>query len=88
MNSKPAHDLPRSVKVFSTETCHHCVAAKRYMDEHGVEYEDADIIHDLEARREMALMTGQYGVPVIRVGSRAMVGWDPKEFERLMAGGC
>jgi len=87
MNPNPAHGLPRSVKVFSTETCHHCVAAKRYMSEQGIEFEDADIIHDLEARREMVLMTGQYGVPVIKVGTRAMVGWDPKEFQRLMAGG-
>lgn len=87
MGVKPAHRLPRRVKVFSTATCHHCVTAKRYLDEHGIEYEDVDIIHDLKARREMALMTGQYGVPVIKVGTRAMVGWDRKEFERLMAGG-
>ena len=26
--------------------------------------------------REMVLMTGQYGVPVIRVGEKAMVGWN------------
>lgn len=34
----------------------------------------------------MVLMTGQNGVPVIKVGERAMVGWDAREFERLLRG--
>ena len=38
---------------------------------------------DLAARRRMALMTGQFGVPVIEVGEHAMIGWDREEFERL-----
>ena len=41
---------------------------------------------DLGARREMALMTGQFGVPVIVVGEHAMIGWDPGEFELLRSG--
>lgn len=41
---------------------------------------------DLVARREMALMTGQFGVPVVVVGEHAMIGWDPEEFELLRSG--
>jgi len=33
----------------------------------------------------MVAMTGQYGVPVVLVGERAMVGWNPKEFEKLLS---
>jgi glutaredoxin len=55
------------------------------MEQHDVEFDEADIISDLEARREMLTMTGQSGVPVIRVGEKAMVGWDQDEFERLLA---
>ncbi len=82
----PSRSLPLRVKVFTTATCHHCVAAKQYLDERQIEYEEVDIIHDLDARREMALMTGQYGVPVVSVGGRAMIGWSPTEFEQLMSG--
>jgi len=31
----------------------------------------------------MAALTGQRAVPVIRVGEKAMVGWDETRFERL-----
>jgi hypothetical protein len=33
----------------------------------------------------MVTMTGQYGVPVVQVGEHAMIGWNPGEFQRLMA---
>lgn len=57
--------------------------AKRYFAENGIEFADVDVATNSEALKEMVVMTGQYGVPVIRVGEKAMVGWDPKEFERL-----
>lgn len=60
--------------------------AKRYFVEHVIEFIERDIIADIEARRRMALMTGQFGVPVIEVGEHAMIGWDPDEFERLRSG--
>lgn len=60
--------------------------AKRYFAEHSIEFAEADIIQDLAARREMALMTGQFGVPVVVVGEHAMIGWDPEEFEVLRSG--
>ena len=60
--------------------------AKRYFAERGVDYTEHDIITDLAARRKMALMTGQHGVPVIEVGEYAMIGWDREEFERLRSG--
>lgn len=62
------------------------MVAKRYFAECGIEYVECDIVTDLVARRRMALMTGQFGVPVIEVGEHAMIGWDPDEFERLRAG--
>jgi len=74
----------KRVKVFSTSTCHWCKVAKAYLDDHDIEYTEYDVIHDLEARREMLLATGQHGVPVILVGDKAMVGWNEAEFLRLL----
>lgn len=58
--------------------------AKRYFAEQGVEFEAYDVSVDREALRRMVTLTGQFGVPVVLVGEKAMIGWDPTEFERLM----
>jgi glutaredoxin 3 len=50
-----------------------------------VSFTDIDVSQDRAGLRTMVTMTGQYGVPVITVGSKAMVGWNPTEFERLLA---
>jgi glutaredoxin len=57
---------------------------KSYLDEAGIAYEEADIVSDLDARREMATMTGQWGVPVILVGEKALVGWNEADFLELL----
>ena len=59
--------------------------AKRYFAQHGVRYTDVDVSADRAGLREMVATTGQYGVPVIRVGDKAMIGWDAAEFQRLLA---
>ena len=74
----------KKVKIYTTPTCHWCRVTKAYLDQAGIEYAEMDILADMDARREMATMTGQYGVPVILVGEKAMVGWNEEEFLQLM----
>ena len=57
--------------------------AKRYFAQHGVSFTDVDVHADRRGLREMVATTGQYGVPVILVGEKAMVGWNAGEFQRL-----
>lgn len=73
----------KRVKLYTTATCPWCKAAKAYFRDNAIEFVEVDIISDLAGRREMVTMTGQYGVPVVLVGHKAMVGWNPGEFERL-----
>ena len=77
---------PPDITIYTSPACHWCRVAKRYFEERGLDYREVDIISDGRARQEMVRMTGQYGVPVIRVGERAMTGWDKAEFERLLHG--
>jgi len=74
------------ITVFTSPTCHWCTVAKRYLTQKGLTFREVDVITDMKGRQEMVRMTGQYGVPVIRVGEHAMVGWDKAEFERLLSG--
>lgn len=73
----------KRVRVFTTNACSWCKVAKAYLLDNDIEFTEIDIIDDIEGRREMVLMTGQYGVPVVQVGEKAMIGWDPEEFETL-----
>ncbi len=73
----------KPVTIYTTHACKWCRVAKAYMKDNDIDYTEVDIIRDTEARRQMVLMTGQYGVPVLKIGPRAMVGWDEKEFRRL-----
>ncbi len=82
---KPEGKPPRIV-VYTSSTCHWCRVAKAYLKDHDLPYTEVDIISDKRGRREMVAMTGQHGVPVIKVGHRAMVGWDKKEFQALLRG--
>jgi glutaredoxin 3 len=67
---------PKRITLYTTPTCPWCMVAKRYLAERSVDFSEVDL-------REMVLMTAQHGVPVLRVGEKAMVGWNPEEFERL-----
>jgi glutaredoxin 3 len=74
----------KRITLYSTPICLACDQAKAYLAERGLEYEEVDVSTDKERLREMVLMTGQYGVPVIRVGEKAMIGWHAGEFRQLM----
>lgn len=74
------------ITVYTSPSCHWCRVAKRYLAEKGLTYREIDVSSSQKGRQDMVRMTGQSGVPVIRVGEHAMVGWDLKEFERLLSG--
>jgi glutaredoxin 3 len=77
---------PKRITLYTTPTCPWCMVAKRYLAERGVDFSEVDVASDRTGLREMVLMTAQHGVPVLRVGEKAMVGWNPEEFERLFGG--
>ena len=72
------------VVIYSTPTCTYCAAAKRWFKEHGVQYTEHDVSRDPAQAAEMYRLTGQNGVPVIRVGGQLMVGFDPLQLARLI----
>ena len=57
----------KPVTIYSTPSCHFCHLAKDYFTENNVAYTEHDVATDLEKREEMMNMTGQMGVPVIRI---------------------
>ena len=45
----------KSVKIYSTPTCHFCHTAKDFFTEKGVKYEEYNVGTDLEKRKEINL---------------------------------
>lgn len=74
----------KTVVIYSTPTCHFCQMAKEFFKEKGVEYTDINVAEDMEKRQEMIEMTGQMGVPVIKIGDDVIVGFDKDKVASIL----
>jgi glutaredoxin 3 len=72
------------VLLFGTSTCSWCRRAKRYLKERGVPFREINIERDADAARDIVRKTGQRGVPVIKIGSRWIVGFDKEQIEKAL----
>lgn len=77
--------MSKTVTIYSTPVCHFCNQAKEYFKENNVEYTEHDVAGDAEKRQEMIDMTGQMGVPVIRIGDDVVIGFDETKVSELLA---
>ena len=73
------------VLLFSTSTCSWCRRAKRYFKDRGVPFKEIKIERDPDAARDIVRKTGQTGVPVIKIGSKWIVGFDRERIEKELA---
>ncbi len=59
--------------------------AKDFFTENNVAFTDHDVALDLEKRQEMIELTGQMGVPVIRIADDIVIGFDEEKVKELLA---
>jgi len=76
--------MDKTVTIYSTPACHFCHAAKDFFKANDVTFTDIDVAADAEKRQEMIEMTGQMGVPVIRIGDDVVVGFDEAKVKELL----
>jgi len=77
--------MDTKVIIYSTPVCHFCHAAKDFFKANKIEYTEHDVAADAEKRQEMIDMTGQMGVPVIRIGDDVVIGFDEAKVKELLA---
>ena len=77
--------MAKEVTIYSTPVCHFCQAAKEYFKDNDVDYTEHDVASDEAKRTEMIEMTGQMGVPVIRIGDDVVIGFDEGKVAGLLA---
>ena len=76
--------MENSVTIYSTPVCHFCHAAKEFFQENNVQYAEHDVAADAERRQEMIDLTGQMGVPVIKVNEDIIIGFDEPKLKELL----
>ncbi len=81
--SKSKSRRPR-VLIFTTPTCPHCRAAKRYLQQRGIPFTEVDVSRDRRAAMDMVRRSGQQGVPVLDIDGRIVVGFNRAKIDRLL----
>lgn len=74
----------KKVTIYSTPVCVYCNKAKAYFKEHNVAYEEFNVAADQAKRQEMVELSGQLGVPVIRIENDVVVGFDQPMIAELL----
>ncbi len=68
--------MPKSVKVYSTATCHYCLRLKDYLKRNNIPFENIDVGENAAGREEMIKKSGQMGVPVVDIEGQLIIGFD------------
>jgi len=74
----------KKVEIYSTASCHFCHMAKEWLTEKGIPYVDYNVGEDMARRKEMVEITGQLGVPVIKIGDDVMVGFNQEQMAKIL----
>ena len=75
----------KKVTIYSTPSCTYCRHAKEFFKEKGIQFEEHDVSADAARRTEMIDLSGQMGVPVIKIDDQIIVGFDQDEIEKKLS---
>lgn len=65
----------KKIIIYTTETCPFCEATKKFLKEKGYTYEEKNVSYDENALKEMVNKSGQFGVPVIDIEGKIIIGF-------------
>ena len=72
------------ITIYSTPTCPYCISAKQYFKSKNIPFEDIDVSADQAKAQEMVKISGQMGVPVIKIDDKILIGFDQDEVEKAL----
>ena len=65
----------KKITVYTSNTCPHCKAAKNYLRENNIEFEEKNVDEDRSAI-DYLVEKGHRGVPVINIEGEDIVGFN------------
>ncbi|MEK7449424.1 MAG: glutaredoxin domain-containing protein [Planctomycetota bacterium] len=75
----------KKITVYSTQACPWCHRAKDYLKSKNVVFEDVDVSVNEPKAEEMVNLSGQSGVPVIKIDDEIIVGFDQTRIDAALA---
>jgi len=77
-------DNQSKVIVYSATWCAFCHAAKEYLANKKVEFEDRDVESDPKFTEEAVTKSGQRGIPVIDIDGTIILGFDRPKIDAAL----
>ncbi len=72
------------IKIYTTQVCPWCIAAKKYFTQKGLEFEEIDVSADPKNAAELIRLSGQSAVPVIIINKKMIIGFDKNKIEEIL----
>lgn len=76
-----------NITIYSTPSCPYCLLAKRYFDEKKLPYIEHNVAENQEKAQEMIKISGQMGVPVVKINDKIIIGFNQAEIEEVLKQG-
>lgn len=80
--------MAREVKLYTTPTCPYCKMAKKFLDEHGVKYQEFNVVEDKAAREELMQKCRSLGTPTICFDGEVLVGFNESQLREKLGLGA
>ena len=71
------------VRLFIKPYCPWCHKAIEWLKEHGISYEEFDVVGDAKANAEMVRLSGQTRAPVLDVDGKILADFGPDELVKF-----
>ncbi|MBS3081279.1 glutaredoxin family protein [Candidatus Pacearchaeota archaeon] len=72
------------ITIYTTPTCPWCRTTKEFLKSRKIKYKEIDVSKDRKAAEEMIKKSGQYGVPVLDINGKIVIGFDKEKIEQLI----
>ncbi|MBD3210048.1 NrdH-redoxin [Candidatus Micrarchaeota archaeon] len=74
----------KKVILYTSQNCPFCGNVKTFLKQRGIEFEEYDVSSNQEKAVEMFKKSGKRSVPMLDIGGRIVVGFDPVQIEKAL----
>ncbi len=75
--------MPKVI-IYTTPTCVYCNAAKEFLSENNVEFDEKDVSKDQADLQEMVQKSDGMSVPVIDIDGKILIGFNKDQISELL----
>jgi len=71
-----------SIIIYTTPFCPWCKKVKDFFNENTIKFEEIDVSKDQKAAQDIIKRSGQFGVPVIEINKKFIIGFDEAKLKK------